>query len=213
MRLLSKYLKKSSLLIGLAILIAFAGRFSMNYFSEAIKAYTESLIISYSKEIVDQGVSEGVIELLNGKSLLNEVYDNDGKVSYAYLDAQTINYLRSNISKYIADCINYINKGEDFKSIELPLGYFFGRNYFLSDGIKVPVNLEVVGHQDVEIEKKVETYGLNTTILQINLVVTLSIRSVIPFQTEIVESQSSIPIALEILNNDIPYYLGDILNN
>jgi hypothetical protein len=45
------------------------------------------------------------------------------------------------------------------------------------------------------------------------LVVELNIRSVIPFQTDVINSKTSIPLALEILNNDIPYYLGDILNN
>ena len=69
-------------------------------------------------------------------------------------------YLRSNISEYIVNCINEINDGDEFKSIELPLGYFFGRNYFLSNGIKVPIKLEVIGYQDVFIEKKLETIGL-----------------------------------------------------
>lgn len=211
MRHLKNYLKKSSLLLGLAVIIGFACKFSMSYFSSAITTYTESLIISYAKEVVDQGVTEGVVELLDGKNLINEVYDTNGKVSYAYLDAKTINYLRYNISRYIASCIDVINQGEKFDSIELPLGYFFGRNYFLANGIKVPIDLEVIGHQDIEIEKKVETYGLNTTILQINLIVVLNIRTVIPFQANTVVSRSSIPIALEILNNDIPYYLGDII--
>jgi sporulation protein YunB len=183
----------------------------MGYFSDAVNAYTESLIKSYSKEVIDKGVSSGIINLLDGKSLLNEIYDENGKVSYAYLDVQILNYLRNNIAEYILECINEINDGDDFKSIELPLGYFFGRNYFLSNGIKVPIELEVIGHQDVFIEKNVETVGLNTTILEINLVVELSIRSVIPFQTDVIESITSIPLGLEILNNDIPYYLGDIL--
>lgn len=195
----------------LAILVGFVGKFSMNYFSQAVKAYTESLIISYARQVIDEGVSEGVVELLDGKNLINEVYDDNGKVSYAYLDAQTINYVRNNISKYITNCIDTINQGENFHSIELPLGYFFGRNYFLTNGIKIPIELEVVGYQEVEIEKLVESYGLNTTILQINLKISLFIQSVIPFQTDMIEAKSSIPIALEILNNDIPYYLGDIL--
>ena len=213
MKLLVKYLIKSKLTIVLALLLAFLCKFSMGYFSNAINAYTEALIISYSKEVIDKGVSTGIIDLLDGKSILNEVYDEKGKVSYAYLDVQILNYLRSNIAEYILKCINEINEGEDFKSIELPLGYFFGRNYFLSNGIKVPIHLEVIGYQDVFIEKKINTLGLNTTILEINLVVELNIRSVIPFQTDIINSKSSIPLALEILNNDIPYYLGDILNN
>lgn len=206
-----KYLKKSSLTLTLALLIGLGGKFSMNYFSQAVNAYTESLIISYTRQVVDQGVTEGVVELLDGKSIIHEVYDTNGKVSYAYLDAKTVNYLRNNISKYLTECIETINQGEQFHSIELPLGYFFSRNYFLSNGVKVPIALEVIGHQEVQIEKQVESYGLNTTILQLNLNVALTIRSIIPFQTDVVESECSIPIALEILNNDIPYYLGDIV--
>ena len=68
----------------------------------------------------------------------------------------------------------------------------------------------MIGHQDIQIEKVVESYGLNTTILQLNLIITLNVRTVIPLQSDVIESRSSIPIALEILNNDIPYYLGDI---
>ncbi len=213
MKRLKNYLIKSKFTIALAILVGLIGKFSMGYFSTAVDAYTEALIKSYSKEIIDKGVSSGIIDLLDGKSLLNEVYDQSGKVSYAYLDVQIINYLRSNIAEYIVSCINQINEGEDFKSIELPLGYFFGRNYFLSNGVKVPIKLEVIGYQDVFVEKNLETIGLNTTILEINLVVELNIRSVIPFQTDVINSKTSIPLALEILNNDIPYYLGDILNN
>ena len=210
MKHLKNYLKKSKLTIALAILVGLLGKFSMGYFSTAVNAYTEALIKSYSKEVIDKGVSNGIINLLDGKSLLNEVYDENGKVSYAYLDVQILNYLRSNIAEYIVICINEINDGDEFKSIELPLGYFFGRNYFLSNGIKVPIELEVIGYQDVFIEKNIETIGLNTSVLEINLVVELNIRSVIPFQTDVINSKTSIPLALEILNNDIPYYLGDI---
>ena len=213
MKHLKNYLIKNKFLLALAVIIAFFCKFSIGYFSSAVNAYTDALIISYSKRIVDEGVSSGVISLLDGKSILNEVYDENGKVSYAYLDVQILNYLRSNISKYVLDCIEQINNGENFESIELPLGYFFGRNYFLSNGIKVPIELEVIGYQDVAIEKNVKTLGLNTTILEINLIIELNIRSVIPFQTDVITSKSAIPLALEILNNDIPYYLGDITNN
>lgn len=211
MKHLFKYLKKNSLLLFLALIVGLVWKFSMGYFSSAVSAYTDSLIISYAREIIDQGVSEGVVEFLDGKSILKEVYDNNGKVSYAYLETKTLNNLRNNISNYVAESIDIINDGQRFESIELPLGYFFGRNYFFSNSLKIPINLEVVGHQNVEIEKNVDSYGLNTTILQVNLVVTMSIRSVIPFQSNVVDVKTVVPVALEILNNDIPYYLGDIL--
>ena len=61
--------------------------------------------------------------------------------------------------------------------------------------------------------RSIESYGLNTTVLEINMAIALNIKSVIPFQTHTVQTKISIPIALEILNNDIPYYLGDIVKN
>lgn len=211
MKHLKRYVWRISILLLFILLVVYASRFSMSYFSEAMDTYTESLIISYATEVIDDGISEKVVELLDGKSVLCESYDSTGKVSYAYLDVKTINYLRNNISKHITNCVDIINKGEKFKTVDLPLGYFFGLNYFFSRGIRVPIDLEVVGNQDVFIEKSIESYGLNTTVLQINMIVTLNIKSVIPFQTNTVQTKVSVPVALEILNNDIPYYLG--INN
>ena len=74
MKHLKQYLIKSKLTIILAIILGFLCKFSMGYFSSAVSAYTEALIISYSKEVIDKGVSSGIIDLLDGKSILNEVY-------------------------------------------------------------------------------------------------------------------------------------------
>lgn len=210
MKLLKRFAWRLSFLALLILLLVFAGNFTLSYFSEAIQAYTESLVIGYATQVIDEGVSEGVVELLDGKSILCETYDSEGKVTYAYLDVKTINYVRNNISRYVASCIDTINQGETFRTVELPLGYFFGLNYFYSKGVRVPIDLEVVGNQDVVIEKNIESYGINTTILQIDMVITLKIRSVIPFQSKTIDTKISIPIALEILNNDIPYFLGNI---
>lgn len=213
MKRLKKFVWLGSFLLLLILFVVFAGRFTMSYFSEAMNVYTESLIISYATKVIDKGINKGVVDLLDGKSVLNETCDSTGKVTYAYLDVKTINHLRNNISEYLTECIDIINKGEEFNTVELPLGYFFGLNYFYSKGLRVPIDLEVVGNQDVVIEKTIESYGLNTTVLQINMVITLHIQSVIPFQRNMVQTQISIPVAFEILNNDIPYYLGDIVKS
>ena len=152
MKYLKSYLKKNSILFILALIAGLFGRMSVGYFSDAVKTYAESIIINYSRNIIDQGVTNGVINDLNGESLVQEVYDSNGKVSYAYLDAKKINMIRTNTSKYITEAVEVINNQENFKSIDIPLGSFFGRNYFLSNGIKVPIELEVTGNQSIEIK-------------------------------------------------------------
>lgn len=211
MKALKNYLKKNSIMFLLALIIGLIGRMSVGYFSDAVKTYAESIIINYSRNIIDQGVTNGVIDDLNGESLLQEVYDSNGKVSYAYLDARKINMIRTNTSKYVTEAIDVINNQDTFKSIEIPLGYFFGRNYFLSNGVKVPIELEVIGNQSIEIKSSVESYGINTTILKVELHVSLDIQSVIPFQSAKIKTNTIIPLSLEIINNEIPYYLGDLL--
>lgn len=184
---------------------------SVGYFSEAVNTHAESLIINYSLLVINQGLYKGVINDLEGESLIQESLDSDGKVSFAYLDTKKINKIRTNTSKYLVEAIDVINEHEDFKDIKIPIGYFFGRNYFLSNGIKIPVDLEVIGNGYIDIISNVENYGLNTTILTINLYVSLEIQSVIPLQSNKIKTETLIPLSLEIMNNDIPYYLGDIL--
>ena len=212
MKHFQNYLKKNSLTFLLALILGVLGKMSMGYFSDAVNTYTESLIINFSRDVIDQGVTNAVINDLKGESLLKESYDSYGKVSYAYLDAQKINMIRTNTSKYIMEVVDVINKQDNFKSIEIPLGYFFGRNYFLSNGIRIPVHLEVIGNQKIDIKSNIESYGLNTTLLQIDLYVCLEIQSVIPFQSNKIVTETLIPLSLEIMNNDIPYYLGDLMN-
>ena len=72
--------------------------------------------------------------------------------------------------------------------------------------------MEVIGNQKIDIKSNIESYGLNTTILQIDLYVCLEIQSVIPFQSNKIVTETLIPLSLEIMNNDIPYYLGDLMN-
>ena len=213
MKPFTSYLKKSSLPFLLALILGFLGKMTMGYFSEAVNTYARSLILNYSRDVIDQGVTNAVISDLGCESLLKESYDQSGKVSYAYLDVRKINLIRTNTSKYITDAIDIINQQENFQTIEIPLGYFFGRNYFLSNGIRIPIELEVVGNQQIDIQADVESYGLNTTILQINLYVCLEIQSVIPFQSQKIKTETWIPLSLEIMNNDIPYYLGDLLSS
>ena len=45
-------------------------------------------------------------------------------------------------------------------------------------------------------------------MIEINLFVAIDIQVVIPFQENITRTEVTIPLAIEIMNNDVPYYLG-----
>jgi len=181
------------------------------YFSEAVESYTASIVKNYSEGLIADSVDDEILEDLEGANFFIESYDSTGKVSYAYVDSLKLNQIRNDVILYMDQAINLINDHSDFDYIEIPIGYIFGIKYFFSHGLRIPISLEVIGNQDVELKIDTVTKGINTTVIEIYLNISVDIQVVIPFQSELTTTSTSIPLAIEIMNNEIPYYLGDII--
>lgn len=210
MRLKSFLKNKYIWFLGITIFIF--GRISSGYFSDGVKIYTSSKVRNYAEGLIAQAVEEKLLNELKNANILVENYDSNGKVSYAYANAHKINEIRNNVILYTDEAINKINAHSDFDVIEVPFGYFFGIKYFLANTVKIPISLEVIGNQDVEVKIDTLSRGINTTIIEIYLDVSIDVQVVIPFQDNVTTTKTKIPLALEIMNNEIPYYLGDITN-
>ncbi len=208
---LRSYLRNKYIwVIGLGAILIW--RLSSGYFSQAVEIYTDSKVRNYAEGLIAESIEERLLNELNDGNLFIENYDSNGNVSYAYIDSYKINKIRNDVILYTDEAINEINDHQDFGYIEVPLGYFFGIKYFLADGVRVPIDLEVIGNQDVELDMQTLSKGINTTIVQINLNIDIHIQVVIPFQSKITTTSTIIPLAIQIMNNDIPYYLGDLFN-
>lgn len=208
---LKSYLRNKYIwVIGLGAILIW--RLSSGYFSQAVEIYTDSKVRNYAEGLIAESIEERLLNELNDGNLFIENYDSNGNVSYAYIDSYKINKIRNDVILYTDEAINEINDHQDFGYIEVPLGYFFGIKYFLADGVRVPIDLEVIGNQDVELDMQTLSKGINTTIVKINLNIDIHIQVVIPFQSKITTTSTIIPLAIQIMNNDIPYYLGDLFN-
>ena len=208
---LKSYLRNKYIwVIGLGAILIWM--LSSGYFSQAVEIYTDSKVRNYAEGLIAESIEERLLNELNDGNLFIENYDSNGNVSYAYIDSYKINKIRNDVILYTDEAINEINDHQDFGYIEVPLGYFFGIKYFLADGVRVPIDLEVIGNQDVELDMQTLSKGINTTIVQINLNIDIHIQVVIPFQSKITTTSTIIPLAIQIMNNDIPYYLGDLFN-
>ena len=191
---LKSYLRNKYIwVIGLGAILIW--RLSSGYFSQAVEIYTDSKVRNYAEGLIAESIEERLLNELNDGNLFIENYDSNGNVSYAYIDSYKINKIRNDVILYTDEAINEINDHQDFGYIEVPLGYFFGIKYFLADGVRVPIDLEVIGNQDVELDMQTLSKGINTTIVQINLNIDIHIQVVIPFQSKITTTSTIIPLA------------------
>jgi sporulation protein YunB len=210
--MLLKFFLKNKYVWLAAIIAAFLLRFSSGYFSDSVKMYTDSKIKNFANEIINESIRRELLATTDFSDILIESYDANGKVSYAYLNSNKVNKIKFKATEYVQSAIDQINNSESFETIEIPLGYFLGSEYMLADGMKMPIELKILGDEDIEIISDVSNRGINTTIIQLYLHIKINIQVVIPFRSQMVLSESKIPICFEILNNEVPYYLGDILN-
>lgn len=155
-------------------------------------------------------MTEEVLTTMGEEPLFTQQYDDNGKVSYAYLNTYRVNQIRTQATKSLIVSIAEIDAHRDFDFVEIPLGYFFSRNYFLANGVRIPINLEVLGSHSIDFSSEVVEYGINNSVIEVSLIIELEIQIFIPFQEKTIESTSKIPLSLEIISNDVPnVYVGN----
>ncbi len=205
---LKSWLKNKYLWLGV-FSVFLISRVATGYFSKAVNIYTASLVRNYAEGLIAECMEEEVLKDLESADLFIEKYDANGKVSYATIDSSKINKIRNRVILYTDRAIATINEHEDLKKIKIPAGYLIGLKYFFVDGFEVPIQMQVIGNQDVELKTNTISKGINTTIIEIYLDISVNVQVVIPFQNQITVTSTQIPLAIEVMNNDIPYYLGD----
>ncbi len=179
---------------------------SIGYFGDAIKLYTIQVSNEYASEIIEDVLKSDLLEVIEEGSMMSQILNSEGDVVYSYLDTYKVNKIRGMAQNKIIDAIHTIENQKGFQKVDIPFGYFFSRNMFLSDGIKVPINLDVVGSHSVDISVLATPYGINSSVVEIFLDVTINVQITIPFQEEAIVCKQSIPLSVEIINSDVPEY-------
>lgn len=199
--------KKRRFLFGLLTLI-FILKVSDSYFDDAIFKYVEIKSISYFEKMVNESVKEDVLSTLKG-NLMKEVIGKDNKVSYVYMDVHQALEIKSKASERLQVLMEDLKEEPDLKTVEIPIGYFLSKNIILSDGINIPVRINVYEAPYTEIKTDVYEYGINSSLVQIMLNFKMFVHLQIPLQSKQIELETSILISSEIINSEVPNYYFD----
>lgn len=179
---------------------------SFGYFNESITLYTEQVATEYTEHIIENAMNSNMLNIMSEGSLMNQITDSSGRVVYSYVDVEKVTKIRSAAATEVTKAIEVLKIQENFRTVELPLGYFFSRNIFLSNGIRVPINIHVIGSHSTEILVSATSYGINSSIIEITLEVKVSILVTIPFQKSPIDVVTGIPLSIEIINSEVPKY-------
>ena len=92
---------------------------------------------------------------------------------------------------------------------EIPSGVIFGNSFLANIGPKIPVKFSLVGDIVGYINTNVTDYGINNALIEVNIVLELSEQVILPFVSEKITIDTTIPVALKLIQGSVPnYYLN-----
>ena len=173
--------------------------------------YAESELERVVTTIINRAVSE--CELSDNLFFVKSESNNTTIVDY---DPVVMNKIISQISNMVYDDLKLIGEKEE-KALEkfnlnktdflIPSGIVFHSILLNNLGPKIPVGMELVSSVNSNIETKVTEYGINNSLIEVNV----TIRMILPTSSKKRNITVVVPLTVKIIQGNIPeYYFGSL---
>lgn len=191
-------------------------------------AYGEIEAEKLATLVINKSITKNEIMNIDLDSLFIIKKDDNGKIITMDFNTIEANKLMLAISTKIQKNLKHLETGDihkiefieeltDYKHFEkgifyeIPLGVVTNNPLFSNSGPKIPIKFSVVGNISSRLENKIKSYGINSAMLEIILHIKLTEKIIIPFVSKKIIITEELPIALKIIQGDIPdYYLNSV---
>ena len=179
--------------------------------------------------IIKNSLNDDVLKVLED-DMYKVVQNNNGEIQTIDFNPIIVNRFLTkttsvvsenlrNLEKGNIDDISFIDKDDfDAKNLKngvistIPMGVV-SNNILLSNlGPKIPVKINMVGNVISNVETKVSNYGINSAMIEIFAKVEVTEEVILPFQTKQIKVVNNVPVAIKIINGNVPEYYGSSLN-
>lgn len=176
--------------------------------------------------IIKNSLNDDVLNTLED-DMYNVIQNKDGEIQTIDFNPIVVNKFLTKTTNVVSnnlrnlengkiDDISFINSDDyDIKNLkngvisEIPMG-IITNNVLLSNlGPKVPVKINMIGNVISSVETKVSNYGINSALIEVFAKVEVTEEVIIPFQTKTIKIVNEIPVAIKVINGNVPEYYGN----
>ena len=180
--------------------------------------------------IIKNSLNDEVLSTLED-DMYTVIQNKNGEIQTIDFNPIIVNRFLTKTTSVVSENLKNLEKGNikdisfissedyDYKNLkngvisQIPMG-IITNNVLLSNlGPKVPVKINMVGNVVSNVETKVSNYGINSALLQVIVKVEVEEEVVIPFQTKNIKVINEVPVAIKVINGNVPeYYSNGRLN-
>lgn len=182
--------------------------------------YAESQTVQIASLAINKAILETKVEDINN------VITKDTETSLTNFDTEKIYKKLGETTQLILNNIKMAEDGEleelqSMSDIEIdveekngekgiiyyvPLGQATNNALLGNLGPRIPVRFNAIGHMESDIETEFEEVGINNIYIKVLIKLKVSVQIIIPFATKVAELEQKIPIALGILEGEVPQF-------
>lgn len=230
-------MKKKKLFLISICLIIFASYLMVIYIGKKLNPGIMRYAMIEAKRLTTSVINTSVNEIIEnnyvGSDIFSLVKNSNGEIEIIDFNTKSVNELlkvvSQNIQKKLIDLemgkiknfeVSEGLKGKNFPRIkygvvcETSSGSIFGNSLFANTGPIIPVKLTFIGEVLTSVNTSIKSYGINNAYLEVNVLVTITERLVVPMATKDITVKKQVPIVMKVIEGKIPiYYNGNIENN
>lgn len=216
------------LFISLIFIIDYIG----NKITPGVISYAESELEKFTTRIINSVISTE-IEKFQIEELFIITKDNNDYIKTIDYNPIVVNSILSNITTKVDRLLRNVENGENLFELsdeilenydieklkkgiifEMAITTIFDNPLLSNIGPKIPIKIFMLGSTSSNINTKITNYGINNALIETSIIIDLKLQIVLPYKTEKVSFQNSIPISLKLIQGIVPnYYFNGIDKN
>ena len=170
-------------------------------FNDAICALAQTQVTNTTSDLIndaiDQQIEDGTIQY---DRMVYFEKDLDGRITALKTNMSEVNRLKTNILNLINDEILALSTDD----LGVPLGNLFLPEFLSGRGPEIPVQILSIRNSDASFSSNFTQAGINQTLQQINMQVSVDVTVLVLGQTSSFTVSSQVIVAETIIVGDVP---------
>lgn len=193
---------KSTLIV---MILLFTINFLSGYFSERVDIYVKQKAILEASNMISKTIQSEVLPSINMDNLIRLNTNESSQVESISINTYQINRIMADTTQKLQESLLKINN-QQIDNLTLPFGIVISDTLFSNVGPDITIRIHPIGSVKCDVETKSEHYGINNTLLTIDIVAKIQITTIIPLRKSTVDVITKIPIVVQIIQGQVPRY-------
>mgnify|MGYP005762768699 FL=1 len=236
-RKFSFFEKKINFVIFIVIILIIMIVLTLNFISLKVNPvlldYAQMEARKIASIIINDAVNQNITNDIDIEELFIITRDTNNEVKTIDFNPIIVNQILTETTILVQSNLRYLEQGKvdmlnlmnnaliDYNQdklkqgiiYEIPSGVIFGNSFLANIGPKIPVKFSLVGDIVGYINTNVTDYGINNALIEVNIVLELSEQVILPFVSEKITIDTTIPVALKLIQGSVPNYYLNGLNS